>query len=203
MGATMNRRWRTAASIVAALLALGGLGCAVAALHGLLGSRDIRTQVVQSGGGPLMPMEVSLHPAMNPMRITVTAQVDEKNRAALPNGRENYQLSLYRNGRPQRRWVATLAAEDEERKPRARASFSIEPLEVAEAGQYAILLLRPGGDAAPAFTGHEVRLQRSGARAGDVRLAWQAAILLLLGLLLQAFFGRPLIFGPRMQGMRE
>ena len=186
----MNRRLRTFASAAAALLVLGGLGCAGAALEGLLASRDIRTQVVQTGGGPLKPMELTLDPAMNPMRVTVTAQVNEKNRAALPNGRESYQLSLYRNGRPLRRWVAMLAAEDAERKPRTQASFSIEPFEVAEAGPYAILLLRPDGDAAPAFTGHEVRVQRSGARPGDVRLAWQGAILLLLGVLLQAFFGR-------------
>lgn len=199
----MNRRLRAAASFAAALLVLGGLGCAAAALYGFLGSRDIGMQVVQTGSSPLMPMEVALDPAMNPMRLTVTAQVDEKNRAALPNGRENYQLSLYRNGRPLRRWLAVLAAEDDARKPRTQASFSIEPFEVAEAGQYAILLLRPDGDAAPAFTGHEVRLQRSGPRAGDVRLAWQGAILLLLGGLLQFFYGRPLEFGARMQGMRE
>lgn len=186
----MNRRLRTAASAAAALLVLGGLGCAGAALHGFLGSRDISMQVVQTGSGPLMPMEVTLDPALNPMRLTVTAHVDEKNRAALPNGRENYQVSLYRNGRPLRRWLAVLAAQDDARKPRTQASFSIEPFEVAEAGQYAILLLRPDGDAAPAFTGHEVRLQRSGPRAGDVRLAWQAAILLLLGLLLQIFLGK-------------
>lgn len=199
MDSALNRRLRTGASLAAALLALGGLGCAAAGLYGIFGNRDIHAQVVQAGGGPLMPMEVPLDPAMNPMRVTVTARVDERNRAALPNGRENYQLSLYRNGRPLRRWMAMLAAEDADRRPRAQASFSIERLEVAEPGQYAILLLRPDGDAAPAFTGHEVRLQRGGPRAADVRLAWQGGILLLLGLLLQVFSNRVL----RMRAMRE
>lgn len=184
---------KRAASLVAALLVLGGLSCAGTALFGHLGSGDIRTQVVQSGG-PLMPLEVALDPSMNPMRITVRAKVDERNRAALPNRRENYQLSLYRNGRPQKRWLAMLSPEDENRNPRLEASFSIEPVEVAEAGQYLIVLLRPDGDIAPAFIGHEVRVQRAGARATDVTLAWQGAILIVLGLVL---------FLARMQGMRD
>ena len=182
-----------AASAAAALLALAGLACVGAALHGHLGSRDIRAQVVQSGG-PLMPMEVTLDPAMNPMRVTVTAKVDERNRAALPNRRENYNLSLYRNGRPQKRWLAMLSPEDENRNPRIEASFSVEPVEVAEAGQYLFVLMRPDGDIAPAFIGHEVRVQRTGPRASDVTLAWLGAILILLGFVL---------FLVRMLGMRE
>ena len=183
-----------AARVVAALLALAGLACAGAALYGHLGSRDIHVKTVQSAGGPLMPTEVMLDPAMNPMRITVTAKVDERNRAALKDRRENYQLSLYRNGRPQKRWLAMLSPEDENRNPRIEASFSVAPVEVAEAGTYVILLLRPDGDAAPAFIGHEVRIQRSGARESDVTLAWQGAILILLGFVL---------FLVRMLGMRE
>ncbi len=182
-----------AASIVAALLALAGLACAGAALYGHLGSRDIHVQIVQSGGGPLTPAEVMLDPAMNPMRITVTAKVDERNRAALKDRRENYQLSLYRNGLPQKRWLATLSPEDENRNPRLEGSFSVEPIEVAEAGKYALLLLRPDGDAAPAFVGHELRVQRGRARTGDVTLAWLGGILVFLGLLL---------FLARMRGMR-
>jgi len=192
-----------AGSVAAALLACSGLACLGFALYGYFDSRDLRVQIVQSGGAPLMPMEVTLDPAMNPMRITVTAKVDERNRAELRNNRENYQLSLYRNGRPQRRWLATLAAEDENRKPRAQASFAVEPVEVTEAGQYFILLMRPDGDAAPGFVGHEVRLQRSGARAGDVALAWQGATLLLLGVVARYFFGLPFRFRPRMRGMRD
>jgi len=182
-----------APAAVAALLVLGGLACAGAALYGYLGSRDIAAQVVQSGG-PLLPMEVALEPAMNPMRITVTAKVDERNRAALPNRRETYQLSLYLNGRPLKRWLAMLSPEDEDRNPRLDASFSVAPVEVAEAGRYHILLLRPEGDIAPAFIGHEVRVQRMGARADDVTLAWLGGILLLPGLVL---------FLARMLAMRQ
>jgi len=184
---------RRAASIVAVLLVLGGLCCAGIALHGHLSGRDIVNQVVQKGG-PLRSMEVALDPAMNPMRITVTAKVDERNRAALPNQRENYWLVLFRDGRLLKRWLAMLSPQDENRNPRLEASFSIAPVEVAEAGQYVIVLFRPDGDIAPAFIGHEVRVQRAGPRAADVRLAWLGGILVLLGFAL---------FLVRMLGMRE
>jgi hypothetical protein len=167
-----------AIAAAALLMALAGLACLGLALYGHLGNRDVRTHAVQSGDGPLMPM------AMNPMRITVTANVNESNRAQLRNARENYLLSLYRNGRPLRRWQATLVAEDEDRKPRAQASFSVEPVEIAESGAYQLLLLRPDGDAAPGFAGHVLRLEREGARPADVTRAWQGAILLVLGLTL-------------------
>ena len=191
------------ASVAAALLSLAGLACLGLALHAHLGNRDLRSQAVQSGTGPLTPFEVTLAPAMNPMRITVTATVDERNRAMLRNARENYRLSLYRGGRPLKRWAATLAAEDENRHPRVQASFSVEPVEVADAGQYVFLLLRPDGDGAPGFTGHEIRLERSGPRAADVTLAWQGGVLLVLGILFQLFLGLPLKFGARMRGMRD
>lgn len=178
------------ASLGAALLVLAGLFCLGLALHGYLGGRDLGSKVVQGAGGPLMPFEVSLDPDMNPMRVAVTAKVDERNRAALRNARENYQLSLYRGGRPLKRWVATLVAEDADRNPRPQASFSVEPVEIADAGQYMFLLLRPDGDAAPGFTGHEIRVERSGARAADVTRAWQGGVLLLLGILVQLFLGR-------------
>ena len=83
-----------------------------------------------------------------------------------------------------KRWLAMLSLEDENRNPRFVASFSVEPVEVAEAGEYLILLLRPDGDGAPAFVGHEVRVQRTAARAGDVTLAWLGAGLFFSGLLL-------------------
>jgi hypothetical protein len=181
---------RLAASVGAALLVLAGLGCAGAALYGHLGSRVIGTQAAQKGG-PLKSMEVALDPAMNPMRITVTAQVDERNRAAFLNRREDYNLWLYRNGQLQKRWMAMLSPEDENRKPRLEASFSVEPVEVAEAGKYVIVLMRPGGDIAPLFTGHVVRVQRIGPRAADVMLAWFGAILIVLGVVLRAVFGLP------------
>lgn len=191
------------ASVAAALLSLAGLACLGLALHAHLGNRDVRSQAVQSGTGPLTPFEVTLAPAMNPMRITVTAKVDERNRAALRGAREYYQMSLYRDGRPLRRWMEALSAEDENRRPRAQASFSVAPVEIAEAGTYLILLLRRDGDSAPGFAGHVVRIERSGARAADVTLAWQGGVLLVLGILFQLFLGLPLKFVARMRGMRD
>lgn len=185
------------ASVAAALLSLTGLACLGLALHAHLGNRDLRSQAVQSGSGPLTPFEVTLAPAMNPMRVTVTAKVDERNRAALRNARENYQLSLYCGVRPLKRWVAALVAEDANRNPRPQASFSVEPVQIADAGRYIFLLLRPDGDAAPGFTGHEIRLERSGARAADVTRAWQGGVLFVLAILVQLFLGLPLKFGAR------
>ena len=191
------------ASIAAALLVLGGLACLGLALQAYLGGRDLGSMAVQTGSGPLMPFEVTLDPAMSPMRITVTAKVEERNRALLRDARENYRLSLYRDGRPLKRWVAALAAEDESHNPQARTFFKVEPVEVADAGQYVFLLLRPDGDATPGFVGHEIRLERSGPRAEDVTRAWQGGVLLVLGVLIQLCLGLPLKFGLRMREMRE
>jgi len=87
-----------------------------------------------------------------------------------------------------------LSPEDENRNPRLEASFSVAPVEVAEAGPYLVVLLRPDGDIAPAFIGHEVRVQRIAPRASDVTLAWLGAMLVLLGFVL---------FLVRMPGMRD
>ena len=191
------------ASVAAALLSLAGLACLGLALQGHLGDRDLGSKVVQEGIGPLMPFEVTLDPSMNPIRIVVTATLEERNRPLLRNAREYYQLSLYHNGRPLRRWMEGLASEDENRRPRTQASFSIAPVEIPEAGAYQILLLRRDGDATPGFAGHEIRLERSGARAVQVTRTWQGGVLLVLGILVQLFLGLPLKFGERMPGMRD
>ena len=187
MNGARRARWASAA---AALLALAGIaGAGVTAYRAAAGGQEIYARAIQSGAAPLLPIEAELDPTMNPLRLTVTAAL--KQRSGLPAGREDYYVTLYQGFKPVRQWRVVFAAEDEDGKPRERATVTIQPIAVDAPGLYRLLLLRAEGDANPVFFGHEARLQRNAAPV-DLELLWLGAALAVAGGLLQFFCGVPL-----------